>query len=282
MGRLAASLALLLIWSVPDTFVTLSSRGAKLAARINLPPAGRPPYPAAVLLHGSGEVTGVELMEGPGRRLLALGIAVLAYDKRGVGQSTGEYTSIGPSNSVKMFDLLAADAIAGVGDLRRRTDIDPARIGLVGFSQAGWIAPLAASRSKTIAFLVIVSGPAVSVGEEIYYSGLAGEDPGSEQGVSDPEIDRRMREFKGPAGYDPGPVLRTLSTPSFWVLGENDRSIPVAKTIDTLERCRRELGRPITTHVIPGVNHRLMDATGRQTDFWRPIGSWLRTKGILR
>jgi uncharacterized protein len=274
--------ACLIAATAPDTFVTLASRGARLAARISLPAAGHPPYPAVVLVHGSGEVTGRDLMDGPGRRLTDMGFAVLAYDKRGVGQSTGEYAMIGPSNSVRMFDLLAADVLAGVNALRRRSDIDPVRIGLLGFSQAGWIAPLAASRTRSISFLVIVSGPAVSVGEEIYYSRLAGEDPGSEQGVPDSEIDRRMQEFKGPVGYDPLPIIRTLATPSLWILGEKDRSIPVSKTLETLERYRRELGRPITTHVIAGVNHRLMDPTGRQPDFWRPIAEWLRVRGVLR
>jgi dienelactone hydrolase len=265
-----------------DTLVTLRSRGARLAARIGLPAGGRAPHPAVVLVHGSGEITGRDLMDGPGRRLIDMGFVVLAYDKRGVGQSTGDYEMIGPSNSPRMFDLLAADALVGVEALRRRSDVDPARIGLLGFSQAGWIAPLAASRSRDVAFFVTVSGPAVSVGEEIAYSRLAGEDPGSEQGVADAEIERRMREFKGPFGYDPVPVLKTLATPSLWILGGNDRSIPVTKTRETLEQCRRELGKPITTHVIPGVNHRLMDTTGRQTDFWRPIADWLHAQGVLR
>jgi uncharacterized protein len=254
------------------------------------------------LMHGSGEITGRYLMDGPGRRLIELGFVVLAYDKRGVGQSTGQYEMIGPSNSVRMFDLLAADVLAGVEALRRRSDVDAARIGLVGFSQAGWIAPLAASRSRDVAFLVIVSGPAVSVGEEIAYSRLAGEDPGSEQGVADADIERRMREFKGPPGYDPLPVLKTLATPSLWILGEKDRSIPSAKTVMILTDLARTRGRPISVHVIPGVNHQLMKPStgrarasgapaspaeasaeaGRQPDFWRPIEAWLREQRFLR
>jgi dienelactone hydrolase len=284
-----------------DTFVTLPSRGAKLAGRIIAPASGSVPRPAVVLVHGSGEVTGSDMIAGPGRRLADMGFVVLAYDKRGVGQSTGEYASIGPSNSVRMFDLLAADTLAGVEALRRRPDVDKSRVGLVGYSQAGWIAPLAASRSSDVAFVVLISGPAVSVGEEIYYSRLAGEDPGSEQGLSDAEIDRRMRQFKGPDGYDPVPVLSKLATPSLWILGEHDRSIPVDRTRDTLERLKRNLGRPITTHVIPGVNHQLVAtpgrlraggapagpagasaAGGRQPDYWRTVETWLRGQKILR
>jgi dipeptidyl aminopeptidase/acylaminoacyl peptidase len=269
----------------PDDQLILDSRGATLAATVRLPdvPSAKAPYPSAVLVHGSGRVTGADLLYRAGRSLNAMGFAVLAYDKRGVGGSTGDYASIGPANSDQMFDLLAADALAGIAALKARRDIDPSRIGLVGFSQAGWIMPLAASRSRDVAFVVIVSGPAVSVGEEIAYSRLAGEDPGSEQGVADAEIERRMKAFTGPHGYDPLPVLQALSTPSFWILGEKDRSIPLVRTVSALDELARTRGRPISVHLIPGVNHGLMDpATGRQSDIWRPMEEWLRTTRILR
>jgi pimeloyl-ACP methyl ester carboxylesterase len=211
-----------------------------------------------------------------------MGLAVVTYDKRGVGASTGEYSTIGPQNSERMFDLLARDALAAVAALKARRDVDPDRIGLVGFSQAGWIAPLAASMSEDIAFLVLVSGPAVSVGEEIAYSRLAGEDPGSEQGLSDEEIERRMRGFRGPHGFEPLPILSELRTPSLWVLGEQDRSIPLRRTVESLTRLK-QAGRPISLHVIPGVNHRLRHGvTGAQPDFWPVMADWLRNLRILR
>jgi uncharacterized protein len=267
---------------LPREFV-LESRDARLAAVLRLPEDRRPPYPAAVLVHGSGRVTAQQMLNNAGRRLVALGVATLAYDKRGVGASTGEYTGIGPANSEHMFDLLAADALAAVAALKARRDIDPARIGLVGISQGGWIAPLAASRSDDVAFVVSISGPAVSVGEEIAYSRLAGEDPDSQQGLSDEEIDSRMKRFSGPHGYDPVVVLRALRTPSLWILGEKDRSIPVRRTLDILGELKTRNGRPITTHVIPGVNHGLRNAsTGAQPDFWVAIGEWLARHELIR
>ena len=91
-----------------------------------------------------------------------------------------------------------------------------------------------------------------------------------------------MNALRGPFGFDPLPVLSTLTTPSFWVLGENDRSIPLRKTVDVLTRLSHERSRQMLIHVIPGVNHRLMDPqTGRQPDFWRAIGDWLQTRGVL-
>ena len=264
-----------------DQTLQLTSEGATLAAIVDLPESATRPLPAVVLVHGSGRVTASEMLASSGRRLRAMGVAVLAYDKRGVGGSTGEYTSIGPANSDRMFDLLARDALAGVEALRRRKDIDARRIGLVGVSQGGWIAPFAASRSSHVAFVVTISGPAVSVGEEIAYSRLAGEDPGSIQGLPDDEIERRMREFAGPHGYDPLPALRSMNVPSLWILGERDRSIPLCRTVETLERLTKD-GKPVTARVYPGVDHSLRNPwTGERPDIWQGIETWLREHGMV-
>jgi acetyl esterase/lipase len=99
--------------------------------------------------------------------------------------------------------------------------------------------------------------------------------------LSDDEIERRMQSFSGPHGNDPQPVLRVLGVPSLWILGEHDRSIPLRKTVATLEALAAD-GKPITTRVYPGANHGLRrTATGEQPDFWRAIEDWLRTRGVL-
>jgi pimeloyl-ACP methyl ester carboxylesterase len=217
-----------------------------------------------------------------GYPLLSMGIAVLAYDKRGVGGSTGEYTGIGPGNSEKMFDLLAGDALAAVDALAKRRDIDAGRIGIFGVSQAGWIAPLAASRSDRVAFVVLLSGPAVTVGEEIAYSRLAGEDPGSRQGLTDAEIAREFAAFKGPHGFNPADSIAAMAAPSLWILGDRDRSLPVAQTISNLERIKRTNKRAITIHVVKGVNHGLRKPTGEQPNFWQAIEDWFAEQGITK
>ena len=262
--------------------LTIESQDARLAATLILPADRRPPYPGVVLVHGSGQVTAAQMM-GTANRLVRIGFAALIYDKRGVGDSTGEYATVGPGNSERMFGLLSRDALAAVATLRARKDVDAKRIGLVGISQGGWIAPLAATIDPGIAFVVTISGPAVSVGEEIAYSRLAGEDPGSLQGMADEEIAKRMRAFQGPHGYEPLPVLSKLASPSLWILGEHDRSIPLRRTVEVLNTLKTESQRPITTHVIPGVNHSLRNpVTGAFTDFWVVVADWLKSIGILR
>ena len=105
--------------------------------------------------------------------LLRHGLAVLVYDKRGIGQSGGSYP--GDSPTAAAIDTLARDAAAAARFLAAQPEIDRARVGLTGQSQAGWIAPLAASREPAIRFLVLFSGPAVTADENDIYQDLAGE-----------------------------------------------------------------------------------------------------------
>jgi dipeptidyl aminopeptidase/acylaminoacyl peptidase len=259
----------------------VSSKDAVLAADLQFP-AGTPPFPAVVLVHGSGRMTRGQLSY-MSREFLEHGIAVVAYDKRGVGGSTGEYSGVGPKNSVAMFDLLSGDSIACAEAIRNRKDIDGRRIGLAGGSQAGWIIPVAATKTDIFSFLVITSGPAVSVGEEIFYSDLAGYDPGSVKGLSDEEIDRRMQQFKGPHGYDPEPVLAKLRVPSIWILGAKDRSIPVDHTIANLHRLRDAGKLPMTVKVLPRGDHSLRDAeTHERIEFWPDVWAWLKSQGVIK
>ena len=139
------------------------------------------------------------------------------YDKRGVGDSSGtnpqdlvgnpSFRDVGNPDapqfhpdiaaSVQMIDILAGDALAGVKWLKTRADIDASRIGFVGVSQAGWIMPLAANRSEDIAFIVNISGPAVTVGIENRYSELTGENPGfPDLQLSEEETDRRTERLR--------------------------------------------------------------------------------------
>ncbi len=138
--------------------------GVKFAATLTLP-QGAGPFPAVVLLTGSGPQDRNETVFGH-RPFLVLadhltrqGIAVLRADDRGVGG-----TSAGPPG-VTTEDL-AGDALAGVAYLKTRKEIDPRRIGLLGHSEGGMEAPMAAVRSRDVAFIVLMAGTGVP-GEQI-------------------------------------------------------------------------------------------------------------------
>lgn len=117
------------------------------------------PHPAAVLVHGSGRVSRRE-PSFYARYLARRGIAALAYDKRGVGASTGAlYESD--------YADYAGDALAGVRRLAGHPDVDGAAIGLIGFSEGEWVAPIAASGSDAIAFVAIIGASGLVPAEQV-------------------------------------------------------------------------------------------------------------------
>jgi pimeloyl-ACP methyl ester carboxylesterase len=145
--------------------------GIKLAGSLTLP-RSKEPVPAALLITGSGAQDRDEtIFEHKPFLVLAdyltrRGIAVLRVDDRGVGGSTG---SVPDSTSADFAD----DVLAGVAFLKSRQEIDPARIGLIGHSEGGIIAPLVASRSGDIAFVVMLAGTGLPSEEVLYSQGAA-------------------------------------------------------------------------------------------------------------
>ena len=193
-----------------------------------------------------------------------MGFAVLRFDKRGVGESSGVYSEVGALASPTMIPLLASDIAAAARFLRGRPEIDSRRIGLAGGSQAGWILPHAARDLGGVHFMVLLSGPVCSVGLENYYSALA-------DGTSRPldEVYALLPNFTGPVGYDPLPALQAIDTPTLWLLGENDRSIPVRTTVDNL-RALSAAGKPFEWRTYPDLGHSLSPAV------WPDIDAWVR------
>jgi hypothetical protein len=131
----------------------------KLAATLTIPP-GQGPFPAVLLIVGSGPHDRDEALMGH-RPFLVLadyltrhGIAVLRADKRGVGKSGGN------SATATTADF-ATDAEAGVAYLRGRPEVNPRKIGLVGHSEGGIIAPMVAARNADVAFIVMLAGTGV-------------------------------------------------------------------------------------------------------------------------
>jgi pimeloyl-ACP methyl ester carboxylesterase len=233
------------------TIATFPSGEIRLAYTLDLPP-GTGPFPAVVMGHGSGQATRHQL-GFVAQRFVGAGFAVLRYDKRGVGDSGGVYEIAGNvPNSERVFPILAGDMLAGVEFLKTRPEVDPARIGLFGGSQAGWIIPLAASRSSDVKFMILVVGPTVSVGVENYYSSLVETSPSA----SLDDAYARSRVYSGPHGFDPRPTLESLSTPGLWLLGGVDRSIPTPLTVEVLQSLR-DSGRPYRWIVYPGADHNL-------------------------
>ena len=134
--------------------------GVTLAGTLTLPPpsAGPGPFPAAVLIAGSGPndrdetILRHKLFLVLADDLTRRGVAVLRYDKRGVGKSTGSY-ALATSRD------FAEDAQAAFAYLKTQPHINAAKVGLIGHSEGGLIAPMVAAKSPTVAFLVLLAGP---------------------------------------------------------------------------------------------------------------------------
>ena len=137
---------------VTDT--TFDSGGTQLTGRLIAPRKSH--YTVTVLVHGS-EAAGAINAYNWQDRLPAQGVGVFVYDKRGTGASGGTYT--------QDFDVLAKDVVAGVAEARRLAGESAYGVGLLGGSQGGWIAPLAATRTR-VDFVGVLFGLAVAPIEE--------------------------------------------------------------------------------------------------------------------
>lgn len=129
----------------------------QLRGKVVLPDAatyGPGPYPTVVIVHGSEDYSAVDFYSDP-YLYAANGFAALAFDKRGTGESQGKY--------LQNFHVLSDDVVAAVRWLRTQQGIDGNRIHLAGFSQGGWIAPLAALKDGNIRSVLVGYGVMVPV-----------------------------------------------------------------------------------------------------------------------
>jgi len=139
----------------------------KIAGTLTLPRGGGP-YPVVLLITGSGSQDRNETIAGHHPFLVLAdyltrnGIAVLRVDDRGIGGTDLGSLSATSENFVE-------DVLAGVNFLKQRKGIDPKKIGLIGHSEGGMIAPMVAARSNDVSFIVLLAGPGQR-GEDIVYS----------------------------------------------------------------------------------------------------------------
>ncbi|AKA35372.1 alpha/beta hydrolase family protein [Flagellimonas lutaonensis] len=124
-------------------------------------PKGKGKYPVAILISGSGPQDRDETLSGHkpflvlADHLTRQGIAVLRYDDRGFGESTGVHSQ------ATTYDF-ATDAISALNYLKTRKDVDNENIGIIGHSEGGIIAPLVANRTNEVAFIVSLASTGIS------------------------------------------------------------------------------------------------------------------------
>jgi len=255
--------------------------GISLAGTLTLPEDGAP-HPAVVLLTGSGpqnrdeEVFGFKPFALIADHLTRHGIAVLRYDDRGVGGSTGDTMD-------STSEDFAGDAAAAVAWLRARDDIDAGRVGLLGHSDGAIAAAIAASR-EPLAFIVLMAGPALP-GERILrfqaeaiakasgasddaiaavrkkqdslFAAVRAGEGLEELGVAGAELDGvRSRWYRYFLDFDPAGALSKVTCPVLALYGGKDMQVPAGPDRDALEAALAEAGNTrVTVRVYPEANH---------------------------
>ncbi|MEJ7577276.1 MAG: alpha/beta fold hydrolase [Pyrinomonadaceae bacterium] len=284
--------------------VSFRNGNVRLAGTL-LTPRTKFRHSAVVLVHGSqdrGRDDKFPFIVADG--YLRLGIAVLIFDKRGVGGSTGDWHT-------SSFEDLAGDVSAGVRFLKSRRDINRRQIGLEGSSQGGWVAPVVAARDRSVAFMILAAAAGVSPAEQVTYDQLgkarAAGVPESElqeaeaflrlqfEASRSPEAWQRFqatipnvknkRWFQFTLGgipreswlwestrltsfFEPVPVLRRVGCPVLLLFGGADTNYPAQRSAEIMGRALREGGNhDVTAKIFPGANHSFLV---RQSD-----GRWI-------
>lgn len=263
--------------------VRIPTPGGHVLAGTLTRPEGGARVPAVVLVTGSGAqdrdeaipmVRGFRPFRQIADTLSRRGVAVLRLDDRGFGASTGDAASATSAD-------FADDVRAAIGWLRAREDIDPARVGIVGHSEGGLIAPMVAATDPAVAGIVLIAGPARTGREIIAYQQRqaiegnesltpAGRDSAlvvaREQLAEAAERQAWLRYF---LEHDPLPVARRVTaTPVLILQGATDRQV-TADQADELASAFREAGNTdVTVRVFPDVNHLMLrDADGNPAGY---------------
>lgn len=234
--------------------VKFESKGIILAGSILTP---KTPIAAVVIVHGSDPVKREMKFA---KRLAKEGIAVLTYDKRGVGESGGIYVgpTVGTNNiDASNLNLLAQDASSAVNSLRTYLKDKKTPIGLVGFSQAGWIIPITASKNPQIEFMVLFSCPTITTLEQLRFQFYTNGNNNFWENHT--ELDAREHTKNDPDKYqfvatDPKQDLNMLSIPGLWLFGEKDIQIPVKFCIEQLNTLKVQ-GKPFDYTLFPTLGH---------------------------
>ncbi len=279
--------------------------GNRLAATFTIPP-GAGPFPAVVLICGSGPNDRDETVMGHKPFLILAdyltrqGIAVLRFDKRGIGKSTGNLATATTAD-------FATDAEAGVAWLKTRKEVSPRNIGLIGHSEGGTIAPMVAARNRDVAFLVMLAGPGVRGDLLLPVQVMAGNEAAGmshEAALKSAEVERaalqviesekdpaKLREklealmpkqeldaqwnllatpwFRFTLQYDPATDLRKVTCAVLALNGAKDTQVVAGQNLPAIRKALEASGNQrFETLEMPGLNHLFQTAkTGAVTEY---------------
>jgi dienelactone hydrolase len=269
--------------------LTVTNGEVQLAGTLYLP-KGVGPFPAAVVMHGSGPDT-----RGPyipdAEMLTRGGIASFIFDKRGTGASSGDWKH-------SSLDDLMADGLAAIALLQSQPEIDPVHVGIVGSSQGAWLAPFMAARSQQVAFFVQITGSATPLANQEMW-----DDGNSLQalGFSERAIETEMKAlhllyssralirrgilplgdmwfvYYGPT-LDPVVAWANVHVPALVLFGGQDASVPTQTSLSIVKEALAKNGHPASrTVVFPERGHALGGASRNQDAVYAAlVTGWIK------
>lgn len=290
--------------------VEFSGAGVRLSGTITCPDTASV-SPGMVLIGGSGpsDRHNDGLFDALREHLAGVGVAVLAYDKRGVGKSTGAW----PAATV---GELAQDAAAAVATLRAHPRVAAGAVGVLGNSEGGWVALRLCAQPGAPRYLILNSCPAVSFAESAVFALTR---VGVEQGVATALVRQLTAAVRAGRGYqegqriidayqdepwyavlravgftvdgtvwsqlsawgdhDPHDDLVRLKIPTLAIFGRSDPLVPIQASIAACDETAARTARPQQTVVFPDADHQLRIATGFAPGYLACLSNWCREQG---
>ncbi|MFW9853719.1 MAG: alpha/beta hydrolase family protein [Candidatus Thorarchaeota archaeon] len=228
--------------------IEFCSRGTRLVGTLVMPD-GEGPFPLLIFVPSPGAIYATRST----RDMLVYffkqaGYALFFPDQRGVGDSAGFFPQFivegeVSENCADLIQLQADDLLASAYFLRNLQEINPEQIGFIGWDQAGWIIPLAASQSNISSFSVIVSGATVSVGVQNFWEHIT---EGYIPSIEHEALSAELATFDGNPGFDPRTSIMNMTNPGLWLWGDKDPIIPSRESKSILEEIIQDYNKFFT------------------------------------
>ncbi len=284
----------------------------QLAGLMTFPKIVKEKYPCIVMIHGDGPIDrdsnhGYDVFF---EEFTKAGWCVLSWDKPGIGKSTGDWLNQSMSDR-------ADEALAAIHYLQSRSDVIPGRIGLFGYSQAGWVLPLAASRSEDVSFIIPVSTAIDVVRQSRYYrenlwtlkgysqeqidENLSYYDRLEQQSIDHPSYESYLQSYQNEApdsygelmsmgrwtfsnklgGVNARHALRNTHCPVLAIWGDKDLYVDVDESYEIYTEELEKAGNlDVTLQIFPNANHSLIKAYRKQLVHKGASSWWIMLKYV--